>query len=108
MISVTVYTNDAGRIYRYTVNGHAESVDEGFDPVCGLVSLATQSPILGLERYLKKGLSVSVDQEAGRLEVVLREEPDEQSEAVLRTMVCTLEELRRQYPGYLRTRKLRR
>ena len=107
MISVTIYCNGEGRIYRYTVRGHAESVDEGFDPVCALVSLATQSPILGLERYLKRRLRVSVDKEAGSLEVIL-EEADEETEAILRTMLYTLEDLKKSDPHYLRTKKLRR
>jgi len=108
MITVDIFYNAEGRVVRYKVTGHADSVEEGFDEVCALVSLTTQLPVLGLEQHLKRKLVYALDEEEGMLEVKLESAPDDLSEAILQTMVCGLKNLQEEYPEYLSTKEHRR
>lgn len=108
MIKVDIYYNKQGFVNEYKVSGHADSVDEGFDPVCALVSLTTQLPVLGLEQHLKRKLTYAINQEDGILSVKLDDTADELSEAILQTMVCGLHNLCQEYPQYLSTKEHRR
>jgi len=108
MIKVKVYYNDRGLIEEYQVAGHADSVDEGFDNVCALVSLTTQLPVLGLEQHLKRKLSYSVNEEDGILAVKLVDAPDALTQAILATMVCGLKNLQKEFSEYLSTEEHRR
>lgn len=108
MITVDVFYNEKGLIYKYKSMGHADTVEEGFDPVCAMISLTIQTPILGLEQHLKRGLSLKVNEEEGIIEVELQDKPDELTEAILATMVYTLADLSSQYPGVLHTKEHRR
>lgn len=108
MIKVDIYYNSEGLIVKYQVAGHADSVDEGFDPVCALLSLTTQLPVLGLEQHLKRKLTYTVGREDGILSVKLEDAPDALSEAILQTMVCGLKNLVKEYPKYLNIEEHRR
>ena len=108
MIRVDIYYNDKGFINEYSVAGHADSVDEGFDNVCAMVSLTTQLPVLGLEQHLKRKLKYSMNIEQGSLQVKLVDAPDELTQAILQTMVLGLKNLKKEYPQYLGTKEHRR
>ena len=108
MITVDIFYNEDNLVDSYKVTGHAESVDEGFDQVCALVSLTTQLPVLGLEQHLKRKLAYALDEDEGMLEVKLESAPDDLSEAILQTMVCGLKNLQKEYPEYLNTKEHRR
>lgn len=108
MITVAVYYDKQGRIESYKVTGHADSVTEGFDPVCALVSVVTQTPIIGLERHLQRQANVRVDEAAGELEVTLTEAEAKDGQLLLDTMVSVLEELRESYGKQLQIVKHRR
>ncbi len=108
MITIDIYYNQQGRIYKYASQGHADSVAEGFDSVCAMVSLTTQTPILGLERVLKREVITKINSDVGILEVELKNTPDEQTQLLLATMVEALQELEEVYGEYLHTVKHRR
>ena len=108
MITVDIFYNEDNLIKGYKVTGHAESVEEGFDEVCALVSLTTQLPVLGLEQHLKRKLAYALDEEEGMLEVKLEYTPDDLTEAILQTMLCGLKNLQQEYPKYLSTNEHRR
>ncbi len=108
MIKVDIFYNQEGLIEEYQVVGHADSVEEGFDQVCAMVSLTTQLPVLGLEQHLKRKLTYALNEEKGTLSVKLKDKPDELSEAILQTMVCGLANLQREYGKYLSTEEHRR
>ncbi len=108
MIKVDIYYDDKGLINEYSVAGHADSVDEGFDTVCAMVSLTTQLPVLGLEQHLNRKLKYSMNVEAGSLQVKLVDTPDELTQAILQTMVLGLKNLNKEYPRYLDTEEHRR
>ena len=108
MITIDIYRDDKGLINEYKVVGHADSVKDGFDPVCALISLTTQAPIIGLEEHLKRKLSLVIKQEEGILEVKLQNAADDLTEAILATMVLTLADLEKKYPEILHTKEHRR
>ena len=108
MITVDVFYNAEGLVEEYKVTGHANSVEEGFDEVCALVSLTTQLPVLGLEQHLKRKLAYALDEEEGMLEVKLEDTPDDLTEAIMQTMICGLRNLQEEYPKYLSTKEHRR
>ena len=108
MIKVDIYYDQKGFINEYSVSGHADSVDEGFDNVCAMVSLTTQLPVLGLEQHLKRKLKYSMKVEEGTLQVKLVDAPDALSQAILQTMVLGLENLKKEYPKYIDTEEHRR
>ena len=108
MINVDIYYNEEGLINAYSVSGHADSVDEGFDNVCAMVSLTTQLPVLGLEQHLKRKLKYSMKIEEGSLQVKLMDNPNELTQAILQTMVLGLQNLKKEYPQYLDTKEHRR
>ena len=97
MIQVDLYYNEAGKIRSFRVYGHAEANPGGFDEVCYAVSLNTQVIANGLEEVLHKKVGYAIDQESGSLEVHLKEEPDELTEALLQTMVNGLRHLQKTY-----------
>ena len=108
MIKIDIYRDEQGMITNYKVSGHAESVDEGADLVCNSVSVMTQIPIIGLEKYLKLKPSYSVELEEGILDVALNSAPNELTQAILMTMLYGLKDLERQCSQYVRIKEHRR
>lgn len=108
MIKIDIFKNAQKLICAYRVKGHAEFNPEGFDPVCALVSVITQTPIMGLEQHLKHELSYIVDEEDGILEVTLKKAPNELTQAILATMLYGLKGLAENYPEYIRIQEHRR
>lgn len=100
MITVKVGFDGAGLVTGWQVKGHAESGSGEYDLVCNSVSVATQAPILGLERYLKRHPQLQVDRESGVLSVTL-DKVDAETQAIAMTMVVTLESLAQRYPQYV-------
>ena len=93
----------------YKVSGHAESAKAGeYDLICNSVSVLTQAPIIGLERYLKRKPFYRVDEVDGILEVALNSAPDELSQVLLMTMYYGVEELAQEFPQYVRIKEHRR
>ena len=108
MVSVDLFRDKQGMITGYKVSGHAGYSEEGSDIVCSAVSVLTQAPLLGLEKYLKLKPSYVVNQEDGILEVALNSAPNDLTEAILQTMVYGVESIARQCPQYVRIKEHRR
>ncbi len=109
MIEIDVYRNGSDMLTGYRVSGHALPAGSGEGSlVCNSVSVLTQVPVLGLERYLKRSPSYKVNEEEGLLEVALTGAPDELSQVLLMSMLCGLEDLAQAYPHHIRIRKHRR
>jgi uncharacterized protein len=91
VINIQVYRNSAGEITGFAVNGHADTAPHGQDIVCAGVAALTQTAVLGLERQLKR--EISLDIAKGKLVLELKEPPDVLTEAVLETMLLGLTEI---------------
>lgn len=90
----------------FSINGHAGSAPYGQDIVCAAVSALAQTTILGLTIHLKR--DVSYDMDDGRLSVQLNAKPDEQTDAVLETMILGLLEIEKLHSDYITISQTRR
>ena len=53
MVNIEIKRNYIGNIYRFKVEGHTDSTsDDKMDAICAIVSVATQSVILGITSIL--------------------------------------------------------
>ena len=106
MVTIRVGFDGAGLVTGWQVQGHAGCGDGEYDLVCNSVSVATQAPLLGLERYLQRHPAVETDEDAGLLRVTL-DGADAQTQAIAMTMVETVRSLAQRYPQYVRIEELR-
>lgn len=108
MIKVSIYRNQNGNIISYEVIGHAGAQDgDGYDLVCNSVSVLTQAPLIGLERYLKIKPHYTVDRKRGIFTLKL-DETDGNTQAILETMFLALQSVERQFPQYVKVQDTRR
>jgi len=104
MIIVSV-TRSEGMVTGYTIRGHAGYKPRGEDIVCAAVSMLAQTALLGLNRFIKEGLSYSID-DSGVLRCSLPGKLSDlekiQAEAILETMVVGLKNLQKNYSKHIR------
>ena len=108
MINVDIFRDAFGLIVAYKVSGHAYFAEAGKDIICCSVSVMTQVPLLGLERYLKLNPSYKINERDGILEVELNTAPNEDTQAILATMELGLQDLAEDYPEHVRIHNHRR
>ncbi len=100
MITLKLDFDDAtGLIVGYEVAGHAGMAETGKDIICAAVSAITQTPLLGLERHLKRHPVYQVSD--GVLKVKL-DKADELSQAILMSMYLSVQDVSQKYPNYVR------
>lgn len=108
MVKVDIYRDENGNIISYRVAGHAGCEDEdGYDLVCNSVSVLTQAPLIGMERYLKLKPHYTVDAESGIFTLKL-DEADANTQAILETMYLALLSVERQFPQFVKVKAIRR
>lgn len=105
MISIEINRNYIGNVYRFKVEGHAESSPDGvMDSVCAIVSTATQFAVLGLIDVLD--IKVNLTMGSGILDCqlpeILSKDILEKSNVLLETMVLTLKQCAEQYADYVK------
>ncbi len=104
MIIVSIDRSN-GTINGYTVKGHAGYRPPGEDIMCAAVSMLAQTTLLGLARFIRKGLAYDID-DSGTLSCKLPDELSKkeqlQAQAILETMVMGLKNLQVNYKGYVR------
>lgn len=96
MIKIIIKT-DEDKIIGYNVFGHANFAPKGKDIVCSAVSSITQTALLGLKELLKKDIEFEQDISLGFLKVMINN-PDKDSDLIIRTMALALERLEKIYP----------
>ena len=104
MISVEIFTNEDGMITGYSVAGHSGTAMRGRDIVCAGVSALTQSALLGIKEHLHR--IVDYDIASGNLRIRLKE-PDDSTEAILRTMYIGLAEIEKISPQGIRIQEVK-
>ena len=100
MITVTILTQEDGKITGFSAEGHSGTAPRGEDIVCAGVSSLTDSAFLGITEYLHRNV-ISKDS-SGKLQMVLEGRPDERTEAILETMLLGLTAIAEAYPRALR------
>ena len=104
MISVKIFVNEDGMIDGYAVSGHSGTAARGQDIVCAGVSALTQSALLGMMEHLHR--AVTYDIASGNLNMRLKE-PDDSTEAILRTMYMGLAEIEKISPKGIRIQEVK-
>ncbi len=108
MVKVSICRDKNGNIISYEVAGHAGCEDEdGYDLVCNSVSVLTQAPLIGLERYLKLKPHYTVDEESGIFTLEL-DKTNSSTQAILETMYLALQSVERQFPQFVKVQAIRR
>lgn len=105
MITVDIFTNQAGLITGSRVAGHSGTAAHGQDIVCAGVSALTQAALLGIMEHLHR--TVTYDIASGNLDMRLDEPPDECTEAILRTMYMGLVEIEKISPEGIEIHEIR-
>lgn len=92
----------------FTISGHAEMDTEelGYDIVCAAVSAISLTAALGLKEVL--GIPGSYESESGFLQARIGNLGNDRSDAVLRTMLRGLQEIKKQYPDRIQIKESRR
>ncbi|MDD5065463.1 MAG: ribosomal-processing cysteine protease Prp [bacterium] len=70
------------------------------DYICSAVSAVSYMTVIGLGRIEGRRIEFRTD-EAGFMECKLKDKPDGKSELLFRTLLRTLEEMIREYPGHI-------
>ena len=68
------------------------------DYICSAVSAVSYMAVIGLVKVCKKKVSFKTDK-SGLMECCLKGEPDRQSSLMLDTLLKTLKEIDKEYPG---------
>ena len=102
MVHVVIERDGSGLVRGFSVRGHAAAAPKGQDIVCAGVSALAQTAVLGLQRRLGVGVSVSAG--AGRLACRLpsRMEPDaaQRAQDLLETVLLGFTAIGSAYPRH--------
>ena len=106
MTEVTIYRNEEDKYIGFESKGHANFRRAGKDIVCAGVSSITQTALLGIQNLTDVKTKVKLDENKGYLKFELDIEDNSQkfydAQVILKTMLCGLEDLRKQYPKYIK------
>ena len=94
-------------IVELEVAGHTGYAKHGKDIVCAAISAVTQTALLGLIRHLKLQVEYQVADEE-YLKFNLQGQENEQTDAILETMLYGLQEIACAYPKHVRIEDSRR
>lgn len=94
-------------IVEMEVKGHTNYAKQGQDIVCAAVSALTQTALLGLIKHLKLQIEYHVSDE-GHLSFNLQGQENEQTDAILETMLYGLQEIAYAYSKHVRIEDSRR
>lgn len=98
-----VFKTEKNRVKGFSVTGHANTAPHGHDIICAGVSALTQTALLGLGEHLKKNIDYKAD--SGDLFLNLKDEPDELTDAILKTMKLGLNEIAKLYPKIVKIKE---
>ena len=85
-----------GFLVGFKIQGHAGFNNKGPDIVCAGISSLVQSAFLGLNNYLH--LKLECEMRMGFFELILKDTPTKESEAILNTMLLGINEIAEMYP----------
>lgn len=100
MIKIKTFRNSESLLLGFVVTGHANAAPHGQDIICAAVSVLAQTAVFGLERHLKREISLDISH--GKLCLELSGNPDELTSAVLETALLGLQGIAGEYPNRVR------
>lgn len=106
MIKIKIERDNRQAVAGFSAEGHANTAPHGQDIVCAGVSALIQASVFGLERYLKR--EITLRQTETGFAVRLAGVPDDQTQAILETMILGLTEIAKLNPQNVRISESRR
>ena len=100
MITIKVERDKKQAVTGFSAEGHANTAPHGQDIVCAGTSALIQASVFGLERYLKR--EIKLRQAGANFAVQLVGAPDDQTQAILETMLLGLTEIAKLNPQNVR------
>ncbi len=108
MIRVKIYKDKNGYIRRYSISGHSNYAEYGFDIVCAGVSALSQTALISLVEVCdieEKSIKYKIDDKTGFLDVRLSKDIQilklEKSQILLKSLVIGIESIIKNYPDYI-------
>ena len=106
MTHIKIFWKD-NYIVGFECKNHSGYAESGKDIVCAGISSITQTAVLGLENIAKIKCDVKIDQKIGYLYLKIDQSDImssnfQSAQIILQTMLCGLEDLRNQYPKFLK------
>ncbi|MBP1764846.1 MAG: Cysteine protease Prp [Firmicutes bacterium] len=106
MITIRIERDKNQAVKGFCAEGHANTAPHGQDIVCAGVSTLIQASVFGLERHLKR--AITLQQADASFAVRLADAPDDQTQAILETMILGLTEIAKLNPKSVRILESRR
>jgi len=106
MITIRIERDKKQAVIGFSAEGHANTAPHGQDIVCAGISALIQASVFGLERYLKR--EITLQQTGNNFAVRLVGAPDDQTQAILETMILGLTEIAKLNPTNVRILESRR
>jgi uncharacterized protein YsxB (DUF464 family) len=104
MVNV-IFEKKNSNLVSVSMNGHAESVDEGYDMVCCAISTVSQTVLIGLIEVLKLKITYSLEDDDGFLSFSIEEFPYEvvkECQVLMQTMLLALKSIEIKYGEYIK------
>ena len=96
MIVADIYKQSDGKIIGFSVDGHSNVAERGFDIYCAGASMMSRSTFLCIRDHLKRDFTW--DAAHGRLMMKLKDAPDDLTEVAFQTMLIGMRELEKLAP----------
>lgn len=105
MIVAQIFKRDDGKIIGFSVDGHSNQAQHGYDIYCAAASMISSSVFVCLRDYLKRD-DMSGEAKHGRLMVKLTGEPDDLTEVAFQTLLIGMREVEKQVPQIVKVEEL--
>ncbi|MDO4976551.1 MAG: ribosomal-processing cysteine protease Prp [Eubacteriales bacterium] len=102
MIEITIFKKPDHQFRCITVNGHADSVEEGADLVCCSVSVLTINLVNSLDHLTDDEFSFDQNPELGFISIAFVEEPSEEADLLLKSYELGIYSIAEQYGDWLK------
>ena len=108
MIKAKIYKDKNDYIMRFSLSGHSDYAEYGYDIVCAGISVLSQTVLISLVEVCKieeNSIKYKIDDETGFLDVSLPKDIEafklEKSQILLRSLVAGINSMIESYPDYI-------
>lgn len=101
MVFVKIFETKNG-FAGFSMKGHADFDEEGFDIVCSAVSVLAINTVNSIEKFTETPFTVDQKEDGGYLKMLLRSDRDSDSQLLMKALVNGLADIAESYPDNLR------
>ena len=88
---------DNGKTKAFEACGHAGYARSGIDVVCSAITILVSNAVNSLEVLCHEKTDVTVDEKIGLIRCVFKNEPSEQSQLIVDSMILGLKQIQDEY-----------